>query len=385
MSKVRCLFKYERLPNICYWCGCLNHGDRDCDLWVESEGNLTKESQAYGAWIRAAPFAKGRNFVVKVLGFYAAKKAQQKQGAKECGMNSPVKLNGDQTPTMAHAQTEAIASFQVALNERSVESETRDTLTELVRSGGQDSRESFEERLKEIDIEMGKFDKVRGGLSGDNLEREKVGIKEQKQARKADEPTPKSADRNDDNPNRHAKIVATAKSFSQSRVHEPGIKDFSQSWLHKENLETAGVNEESNISIQTHSEVLVPSTIKRSITNSNEKDLKQEEPSLIEKQAEQSLLLAQPLIFSNGPLTDTKPTVKSKNPLDPKSLKITWVRRARNTKESPSETIMQDIKDRRKLTQSEDPHPLKRQAMSNDEVLNLIPMAVAGDQPRRSP
>ena len=23
-------FKYECLPNICYWCGCLNHDDRDC-------------------------------------------------------------------------------------------------------------------------------------------------------------------------------------------------------------------------------------------------------------------------------------------------------------------------------------------------------------------
>ena len=79
-------FKYERLPNICYWCGCLNHGDRDCDLWVESEGSLTKESQAYGAWIRAPPFAKGRNSVVKVPGFYVAKKAQQKQSAEERGM-----------------------------------------------------------------------------------------------------------------------------------------------------------------------------------------------------------------------------------------------------------------------------------------------------------
>ena len=71
---------------------------------------------------------------------------------------------------------------------------------------------------------------------------------------------------------------------------------------------------------------------------------------MIEKRAEQSLLLAQPLIFSNGPLMDTKPTVKSENPLDPKSLKTTWVRRARNTKESPSETIMLDIEDRRKPT-----------------------------------
>ena len=60
---------------------------------------------------------------------------------------------------------------------------------------------------------MSRFDKVRGGLSGDNLEREKVGIKEQKQARKADEATPKSADRHDDNLDRHAENVVAAKSF----------------------------------------------------------------------------------------------------------------------------------------------------------------------------
>ena len=96
-------FKYERLPNFCYWCRCLNHGDRDCDLSVESEGNLTKESQTYGVWIRAAPFVKDRNSVVKVPSFYAAKKAQQKQGAEERGTNLPVELNGDQSPIMAHA------------------------------------------------------------------------------------------------------------------------------------------------------------------------------------------------------------------------------------------------------------------------------------------
>ena len=31
-------FKYERLPNLCYWCGCLSHGDRDCEIWLDSEG-----------------------------------------------------------------------------------------------------------------------------------------------------------------------------------------------------------------------------------------------------------------------------------------------------------------------------------------------------------
>ena len=37
-------FKYERLPNICYWCGCLMHDDRDCEQWIESEGRISKES-----------------------------------------------------------------------------------------------------------------------------------------------------------------------------------------------------------------------------------------------------------------------------------------------------------------------------------------------------
>ena len=33
-------FKYERLPNLCYWCGRLTHVDKDCAIWIESEGTL---------------------------------------------------------------------------------------------------------------------------------------------------------------------------------------------------------------------------------------------------------------------------------------------------------------------------------------------------------
>lgn len=36
-------FKYERLPSLCYWCGHLNHDDRDCDLWMENNGTLSTE------------------------------------------------------------------------------------------------------------------------------------------------------------------------------------------------------------------------------------------------------------------------------------------------------------------------------------------------------
>ena len=38
-------FKYERLPNICYWCGMLTHSDRDCLLWEKSRGSLRGKDQ----------------------------------------------------------------------------------------------------------------------------------------------------------------------------------------------------------------------------------------------------------------------------------------------------------------------------------------------------
>ena len=28
--------KYERLPNICLWCGRVTHNDKNCELWVRS-------------------------------------------------------------------------------------------------------------------------------------------------------------------------------------------------------------------------------------------------------------------------------------------------------------------------------------------------------------
>ena len=51
-------FKYERLPIICYWCGCLNHNDRDCETCIDSEGTLTEVDREYGSWLRAPPYAR---------------------------------------------------------------------------------------------------------------------------------------------------------------------------------------------------------------------------------------------------------------------------------------------------------------------------------------
>ena len=57
-KEYRMFLKYEWLPNLCYWCGCLTHSDRNCDVWLDSEGALIVEQQAYGSWIRALVFSK---------------------------------------------------------------------------------------------------------------------------------------------------------------------------------------------------------------------------------------------------------------------------------------------------------------------------------------
>ena len=54
-------FRYEHLPNICYWCGKLTHGDRECPLWIRSRGTIKDGDQQFGAWLRATmpnPFKK---------------------------------------------------------------------------------------------------------------------------------------------------------------------------------------------------------------------------------------------------------------------------------------------------------------------------------------
>lgn len=156
-------FKYERLPNICYWCGCLNHVDRDYDLWIESEGNLPKESQAYGAWIHAAPFVKGKSPVLKVSGFYSATKSLQKQivdGGHE--VVQPVDLAGDQPISVEVVQIKKAAKPQNELNRALAVSDAENMIADFVEVVGRDSGETFEKRLEEIDKALSRFDNVSG-------------------------------------------------------------------------------------------------------------------------------------------------------------------------------------------------------------------------------
>ena len=61
-------FKYEKLPNFCYWCGRVSHVDKECEMWLASKGKLTQEKQEYGAWLRALPHNPGKISVTTVSG-----------------------------------------------------------------------------------------------------------------------------------------------------------------------------------------------------------------------------------------------------------------------------------------------------------------------------
>lgn len=77
------IFKYERLPIICYWCGCLNYIDKDYEWWIDSEGSLTSNDQEYGPWIRVAPMTKSKKSIIHVPGFYEARKKKGSNGGPQ--------------------------------------------------------------------------------------------------------------------------------------------------------------------------------------------------------------------------------------------------------------------------------------------------------------
>lgn len=90
-------FRYERLPNFCYWCGCLDHGDKECDIGLQQRSTSTKEDQQFGPWLRATSDRPPRKTVVIVPGMHQKNRGDSDHEAppKSQSETAPVGPNDD--------------------------------------------------------------------------------------------------------------------------------------------------------------------------------------------------------------------------------------------------------------------------------------------------
>lgn len=162
-------FKYERLPNLCYWCGCLTHADRDCDLWIDSAGTLEEKDKQYGSWLQAAPFMGARKAVVVVPGFYERKETATSQ-------NSPTRtprwtpaaetVTVDQTTTdtekaSALKADTSVSNFKSTFQKERNPADHTQSIPEITPTFK--VTDSFEEQINDIDCALKKFDIPGGG------------------------------------------------------------------------------------------------------------------------------------------------------------------------------------------------------------------------------
>ena len=74
-------FPYKRLPIFCYWCGKLDHDDRDFLLWIDSKESLVLEERQFGPWLRVDSGRLQRPQVAEVPNCKNGGEGKSKEGA----------------------------------------------------------------------------------------------------------------------------------------------------------------------------------------------------------------------------------------------------------------------------------------------------------------
>ncbi|KAL0001432.1 hypothetical protein SO802_015213 [Lithocarpus litseifolius] len=122
-------FTYERLLNICYWCGRFTHDDKECLVWLKSKGSIAVEDQQFGAWLRAPQFNPARLSYVEVKGFEKEETSRRVTVDKPDSMgvapgtSSAAKLVGNdldkETPDISKrdGRTKSLADFVATLQD----------------------------------------------------------------------------------------------------------------------------------------------------------------------------------------------------------------------------------------------------------------------------
>ena len=187
-------FKYERMPNICQWCGKLTHMDRNCPIWLKGKQALKKVEQQFGSRMRATTPNLARKSVVRVAGFDENdSETEDSVQANEVVRHGNV--DNHETRIFSHDTVTPILMEQVIPQDdiemevtgvksaQVVEDKCDNTLRTnsthvVVSTGGvgfsdrEPSKLDFHNQLQEIDREITRYDSSEGGSKEgeDNLQ-----------------------------------------------------------------------------------------------------------------------------------------------------------------------------------------------------------------------
>lgn len=62
MKSIWINFTYERLLDICFWCGIIGHGHKDCSLWNRNGEKGHEGEFPYGSWMKASSRSARNSF-----------------------------------------------------------------------------------------------------------------------------------------------------------------------------------------------------------------------------------------------------------------------------------------------------------------------------------
>lgn len=155
-------FKYERLPNLCYWCGCVGHDDKDCVVWLHSVGNLELSKKKHDSSIRVKPVYSSSKSAIHVPGYFESIKKRLVKHTPLSKGNPPVAVQKT-APKVPNSITFDKVSENLGPNiTTNCSNPTRLVVSNpVIDSDSLDpnnGREDFLEKIEEIDKDMGRFE-----------------------------------------------------------------------------------------------------------------------------------------------------------------------------------------------------------------------------------
>ena len=162
-------FKYEKLPNFCYWCGMVSHDAKECKVWLSSKGSLPLDQQEYGPWLRADPFSVGRRSVMFVPGSggdFGGEEVPVRTGTEQERRSKEAAPPQDADTSQVDLYSEinqstgnpgSGADITQAFHEESIR-DCSESSPAVMPANVHTNMVSFEAQIQDIDMELTKFD-----------------------------------------------------------------------------------------------------------------------------------------------------------------------------------------------------------------------------------